>query len=258
VTVLLAAGLLGGVGCAKDPTETVTLYAAASVGPALEEIGRRFERERGVRVAGDWASSALLARRVGAGAPAQVFLSANPKWIAWLEERGRLEPGTRVDLLGNSLVVIAPKGRAFDLPEARGLAGAFEGRLALADPDHVPAGEYARQALQAAGDWAPMIGRIVPAADVRAALLLVERGACGAGIVYRTDAVGSPRVEIVADIPEDRHRPIVYPVALVRNRARPAAVALFQFLRSPVALEIFERHGFRVLATPLEPASAGR
>lgn len=246
--------LLAAHGCGKPPRETVTLYAAASLGPALEEVGRLFEREHGVRVAGDWAASSVLARRVKAGGPAEIFVSADPVWIDRLEADGRLEPGTRVDLLGNSLVIVAPEGRSFGLPGAAGLAGAFEGRLALADPDHVPAGVYAKEALRAVGDWSPIAPRIVPAVDARAALLLVERGECGAGVVYRTDAVGSSRVEIVAGIPEDRHRPIVYPAALIRDRARPEAVSFFRFLRSPGALEIFERHGFRVLAAPLGPA----
>jgi len=252
--VVGAAVLLAGHGCSESPRETVTLYAAASLGPALTEVAQLFERERGVRVAGDWAASSVLARRVKAGGPAQIFVSADPQWIDRLEKERRLEPGTRVDLLGNSLVIVAPKGRSFELPGAAGLAGAFEGRLAVADPDHVPAGVYAKEALRAVGDWAAIAPRIVPTVDVRAALLLVERGECGAGIVYRTDAVGSKRVDIVAEIPGDRHRPIIYPAALVKNRARPEAVALFQFLRSPGALEIFVRHGFRVLASPLEPA----
>lgn len=242
----LAVGLvLAGCGNGSERNEVV-LFAAASLAPALDEIAADFESRRDVTVRRNYASSSTLAKQIAAGAPADVFVSANPRWVDWLEERGRVREDGRRDLVGNSLVIVAPAGRTFvfDVGEGRSLGAAFRGRLSLGDPDHVPAGEYARAALVHAGWWDELAPRVVPASDARAALALVERGACGAGIVYASDAANSRAVELVARIPESWHPPIVYPAALVAGAGGLAA----EFLAAlESGADVYRRHGFRAL-----------
>ncbi|MCA9752200.1 MAG: molybdate ABC transporter substrate-binding protein [Gemmatimonadetes bacterium] len=243
--VALAALLLTWSGCGPQAPPDVTVYAAASLGPALDEIAREFRRETGKRVVADYASSSVLARRLLAGAPADVFLSAHPRWMDRLESERRLEFATRSDLLGNGLVVVGPTGSGRTLSALEDLAGG-EGRIAVGDPDHVPAGVYAKEALIAANVWERVAPRLIPAGDVRAALMLVERGECVAGIVYRSDAASSDRVRTLYEIPDDLHEPIVYPVAILRGHSTPASSAYLEFLRSDVAREVFRRYGFTV------------
>jgi molybdate transport system substrate-binding protein len=187
-----------------------------------------------------------LARQIDAGAPVDVFLAASPQWMDWLEQRGRIERGTRRVIARGALVLVAPKGRAFPFDPAGDtpLPQAFEGRLALADPEHVPLGAYAKQALDHAGWWTALASRVVGAGDARAALLLVESGECAAGIVYATDARGSERVDVVAPIPAAWHDEVVYPGALVAGRATPAARRFLDYLSTPPSLDVLRRHGF--------------
>ena len=243
---------LGFSGCgARDapPAEShdIVVFAAASLSPALDEIADRFEREQGVRVKRSYASSSTLAKQIDAGAPAHVFVSANPRWVEWLVQRGAISAGRSFELLGNSLVLVAPANAPFAFePESKAsLAGAFEGRLALGDPDHVPAGVYAQGALQRAGWWDELAPRVVRCSDARAALAFVERGECAAGIVYATDAASSRRVVVVAEIPEAWHEPIVYPAAIV-GQGSALADRFGAALRE--SGETFRSHGFRVLA----------
>jgi molybdate transport system substrate-binding protein len=262
--VALAAALGLAAGCTgSESPGPVRILAAASLGPALEEFAAVHTRETGDEVAIGTAASSVLAKQIDAGAPADLFLAADPRWMDWLAERGRLEPGTRRDLLRNDLVIAAPSGRGFPPPPAGGsLAKAFAGRLALGDPDHTPVGRYAKAALESAGWWEEVSSRLVPAADARAALALVERGECAAGVLYASDAAGSRRVEIVARIPASRHPPIVYPVAVISGRDRPAVRRALARLTSPEGLARFERFGFRRAtdgaanaSLPPEPAS---
>jgi molybdate transport system substrate-binding protein len=172
--------------------ETITVFAAASLGEALDAAARPFEAATGDKVAVSYAASSALARQVEAGAPASLFISADVDWIDYVEKRGLAVPGTRRDLHGNDLVLIAPAGSATSVKIAPGfdLAAALgDGRLALANPDSVPAGKYAKAALTALGAWQRVEGRIAPAENVRAALALVSRGEAPLGIVYRTDAL---------------------------------------------------------------------
>lgn len=248
VGAALVAAALGVAGCSRGGTEDrneIVLFAAASLGPALDEIAADFERHRDVGVRCNYASSSTLAMQIEAGAPADVFVSANPRWMDRLVEQGKVREEDRRELVGNSLVIVAPAGRtfAFDAGERRPLGTAFRGRLALGDPDHVPAGEYARSALVRAGWWDDLAPRVVPASDARAALALVERRACAAGIVYASDAATSPRVEVVAPIPESWHAPIVYPAALVAGADGLAADLLAAFETGD---DVFRRHGFRI------------
>ncbi len=228
----------------------VTVFAAASLTAAAAEV---FEGEAGTEVSLSFAASSVLARQIDAGAPADLFLSANRAWMDFLEQRGRIDTATRVDLLANRLAVVAPAGSGLDSVEIAGdfdFPGSFSGRLALGDPDHVPAGMYAKQALVGLGWWSRLEPRLAPAPDARAALVFVERGACSAGIVYTTDAAASDRVEVAAEIPDSLHEPILYPAAVVAGRDSPQVRAAMARMLSPAAARIFRRHGFAVLPRP--------
>jgi molybdate transport system substrate-binding protein len=229
-------------------TEPVTIYAAASLTSALEELAAK-AKAQDLEWRLSFGSSSTLAKQVAQGAPAALFFSANVIWMDYLNEQALIEPGTRTNLLGNTLVVIAPKGETFSVrPEKEfDFAGAFTGRLALGDPSHVPAGIYAKQALQALGWWPMLVDRLAPAVDVRAALAYVERGECKAGVVYATDAAISDDVAVLATLPPESHDPIVYPVAVIRGRYSPGVKKTMAFLQSKPAAETFQRYGFRVL-----------
>ena len=225
------------------------MFATASTTNAVEDAIARYAAETGAEVVASYAASSALARQIENGAPADLFLSANLDWADYLDRRGLLEPGTRRDLLGNRLVLVAPADSAVEVSIGPGLdlAGLLgDGRLALGDPDHVPAGRYARAALESLGLWAEVESRTVRTLDVRAALALVERGEVPLGIVYATDVAVCGACRTVATFPESNHPPIRYPLALVAGRASPAARAFYDFLASPAAAEIFARYGFAV------------
>lgn len=226
--------------------ERVTVFAAASLTGALREL---WPRERHPEMSLSFGGSSMLARQIEAGAPADLYLSASLDWMDHLQARGHIDSTTRIDLLGNHLVVVAPRDEGFALTLAPtfDIGGAFAGRLALGDPSHVPAGIYAMQTLQALGWWPALAHRLAPAGDVRAVLAWVERGECAAGIVYTSDATTNPRVQIVATIPDSLHIPIRYPVALVAGPTTAAARRRLDTLRSPAAQAVFHRHGFTVL-----------
>ena len=221
-----------------------SVFAAASLSSALAELATRYEEMR-LSVA----SSSTLAKQIAAGAPADIYFAANDEWMSYLQAHQYIEQDTRVNLLGNALVVIAPKEEPFAVSLARDFdfAGAFAGHLALGDPEHVPAGQYAHQALAALGWWPALKSRIAPAPDVRAALVYVERGECAAGLVYATDAAQSDRVITIATLPDSLHRPIVYPVAIVKGRASAKVRSLLAFFGSQTAAAIFRKHGFTFL-----------
>ncbi|MXW79484.1 MAG: molybdate ABC transporter substrate-binding protein [Gemmatimonadetes bacterium] len=221
-----------------------SVFAAASLSSALSEIATHYE---GMRLS--VASSSTLAKQIAAGAPADIYFSANAEWMDYLQTRQHIEQDTRVDLLGNALVVIAPREEPFSVRWTRDFdfASAFAGRLALGNPDHVPAGQYARQALEALGWWPALKTRTAPAPDVRAALVYVERGECAVGLVYATDAAQSDRVITIATVPDSLHRPIVYPAAIVKGRASVQTRSLLAFFSSEPAADIFRKHGFTFL-----------
>ncbi len=221
-----------------------SVFAAASLSSALTQLATHYE---GMRLS--VASSSTLAKQIAAGAPADIYFAANAEWMNYLQARQHIERDTRVELLGNALVVIAPKQAPFAVGWARDFdfTGAFAGRLALGDPDHVPAGQYARQVLKKLGWWPALKNRIAAAPDVRAALVYVERGECAAGLVYATDAAQSDRVITLATVPDSLHRPIVYPAAIVKGRASAQVRALFAFFSSQTAAAIFRKHGFTFL-----------
>lgn len=217
------------------------VLAAASLQEALSEAAETWAAQGHPAPVLAFAGTSALARQIEQGGPADLFLSADERWMDTLEREGLLRPGTRADLLSNRLVLIAPKESA-----AAGLADIGNGRLALADPDAVPAGRYARAALQHLGEWRAVAGRIAPAENVRAALALVERGEAPLGIVYATDARASDKVRVIETLPEESHPPIRYPVAILASSAHPDAAALRAFLLSPGAARIFARHGFGI------------
>jgi molybdate transport system substrate-binding protein len=204
-------------------------------------------------VAASYASSSALARQIEQGAPADIFVSANLAWMDYLMERDLIRAGTRTDLLGNGLVLVAPAESEVELTIAPGfdLLGALDGgRLAMGDPDHVPAGTYGKAALANLGVWELVASRVARADNVRAALALVERGEAPLGIVYRSDAGADPGVRVVGVIPPESHPPIVYPIAVLAESKHPAAAGLVEFLKSAAAARVFERFGFTVVDLP--------
>jgi len=214
--------------------DRLVVFAAASLKEALDEYNTTF----GTPVRAAYAASSALARQIEAGAPAQVFISADEEWMDYVERKSLLQPGTRRDVFANRLVWVVPAGRGTPA-DPLGALGPRD-RLALADPQHVPAGKYARAALEKMGAWPGMAGRIAAAENVRGALALVARGECPLGVVYETDARAEPKVRIAGRIDPGLHPRIVYPAAAIRG-APPAALRYVAGLsRSPV----FEKHGF--------------
>lgn len=223
------------------------VLAASSLQEALNEAADRWASLRHPRPVLSFAASSALARQVEAGAPADLFLSADEEWMDHVQGKGLLRPGTRARLTENRLVLVAPVASRVSLRIARGfpLARALGGgRLALADPAAVPAGRYAREALVSLGAWTGVAGQIAAAENVRAALALVERGAAPLGIVYATDARASKAVRVVGVFPPASHRPITYPVALLKTSRNPQAEGFRRFLISREGRAILARHGF--------------
>jgi molybdate transport system substrate-binding protein len=227
--------------------EDVTVYAAASLTDALGELGKTYEAMGKGKIVASYASSSDLARQIEHGAPADLFISADQQWADYLDQRGLLDKTSRLDLLSNELVLVVPAASTatlaissnFKLAEALG-----DSRLAVGDPDHVPAGIYARQSLEHLGVWAAVEPKLARAGSVRAALLFVERGDCPFGIVYRSDAQSDPKVKVIGVFPETSHSPVVYPAALITGHHVAAAVEFLHFLTTPEAMAVFQRHGF--------------
>jgi len=264
--VLLAAIAAAAPAEAAREGPAITVFAAASLADAMDEVSRAFTASTGTAGAGlsahipvriSYAASSVLAKQIEAGAPADVFISADIEWMDYLEKRHLLRPGTWHPLLGNRLVLIAPVAsnvRVTLAPHVDLMAALAGGRLATGDPDSVPAGRYARAALTWLGVWEQIAPGLVRAENVRAALEYVARGEASLGIVYRTDALAEKRVRVVDTFPGDSHPPIVYPVALTAGAA-PEAAAFEAFLESNAAREIFARYGFEPL--PLRTSRSG-
>lgn len=252
-----AAALLAGLQPAAAQTspqgKTITVFAAASLKNALDDVNAACAKATGVKVVASYAASSALAKQIEGGAPADVFVSADLKWMDYLIEKKVIKADTRVNLLGNRLVLIGPKdskignvtiGQGFDLAK---LAG--DGRIATGDVKAVPVGRYAKAALQNLGAWAAAEPKFAMADNVRAALLLVSRGEAALGIVYETDAKIGPGVKIVGTFPENSHEPVTYPVAATAT-AKPEATGYLSFLRSQAAKSTFEKYGFTFLIKP--------
>jgi len=240
--VALALASLAGRGAAEE----VTVFAAASLNDALREVAGAFEARTGHRVVFNVGGSSDLARQIVAGARADLFFSADRAQMDRLEAAGLVRAAHRQDVLSNVLVVVVPAGSPAGIRGPRDLAGVK--RLAVANPEAVPAGVYARAWLESVGLWEELKGRVVPTLDVRAALAAVESEHAGAGIVYRTDAAISKRVEVAFEVPRDQGPAIVYQLALVTGSEKPAAAGLLRHLTSEPARATYRRHGFVVLA----------
>ncbi|MFY0312598.1 molybdate ABC transporter substrate-binding protein [Leisingera sp. D0M16] len=228
----------------------ITVFAAASTKTALDEAAAAYQAGTGRSVTISYAGSPALARQIQLGAPADVFISANPGWMDVLQQEGLVDPASRLDLLANRLVLIAHGNDSAPLDLAAADLGGLlgEGRLAMALTDAVPAGIYGKAALTALGHWTAVAPKVAQTANVRAALALVASGEAPMGVVYATDAGAGSNVSVIAVFPEGSHPPIVYPAAAVAGGNSEEAKAFLEYMRSPEAREIFLRHGFGVLA----------
>ena len=240
--------LLGG--CTKPAQDApLTVFAAASLKESMDEAASAFGKASSQPVRVSYAASSALARQIEQGAPADVFVSADLDWMDALQSKGLIDTATRRNLLGNTLVLIAPKdSAAAPVALARGtdllpLLGS-EGRIALALPDSVPAGKYAKAAFESLGIWPALQPRTAEAENVRAALLMVARAETPLGVVYGSDAQAEPRVRILATFPAASHPPIIYPVARLAASRHPQGTHFVTWLQSPQAQAIFRKHGF--------------
>jgi molybdate transport system substrate-binding protein len=231
------------------------VFAAASLKNALDDANAAFSKTSGVKVVASYAASSALAKQIEQGAPADLFISADLQWMDYVAERKLIKPDSRVNLLGNKLVLIAPKdskldtnaiAKGFDMAK---LAG--DGRIAVADVKAVPAGIYAKAALQSLGAWEAAEPKLAQAENVRATLAFVARGETPIGIVYETDAKVEPKVKIVGVFPEGSYPPVTYPVAATAATTNAAATRYLEFLRLGAAKAIFERYGFSFLIRPV-------
>ena len=231
--------------------EDVVVFAAASTTNAITDIGELYAGKGLGRIKTSFASSSTLAKQIASGAPADVYLSANQKWMEFLEAKKAVDKASRFDLLGNRIVLIASANSPVEKVEVNrqldlaGLLGS-DGRLSMGDPDHVPAGIYGKQAMQKLGLWKQVQGRLAPMKDVRAALMLVARAEAPLGQVYATDAAISNKVRVVGIFPKKSHPPIVYPVASVTGGKADAAAEFLNFLKSADAKAVFAEYGFDV------------
>jgi molybdate transport system substrate-binding protein len=250
----LAALLLIGLGAAplaaQAPAKGPTVFAAASMKTALDAIAAAWVAKGEKPPAISYASSAVLAKQIESGAPADIFISADLKWMDYLEKAGLIAPHTRKSIIGNDLVLIAPLESTSTLKLVTGvdLAGAIgDGKLAVCTIESCPAGVYGKQSLDKLGIWAAVQPKLAQADNVRAALLLVARGEAKFGIVYGTDAKAEPKVKVIDTFPAASHDPIVYPIALTKESKTPDAVAFVAYMRSAEATKILVGQGFTIL-----------
>jgi len=246
VVLVLISVLLAPVTWAQSRAD-VTIFAAASLREALDELAREYERQGRARAVVSYAGSPMLARQIEKGAPADIFISADSDWMDHLARLGMIRIETRVDLLSNRLVLIAPSASQTTLKIGpRFPLGALLGdrRLAMADPDSVPAGKYGKAALEALGVWQEVAPKVARAENVRAAMALVARGESPFGVVYRTDALAERRVRTVGEFSLGLHPPIVYPAAIVAGSRSKVAYEYLRYLRSINASIVWQRHGF--------------
>jgi molybdate transport system substrate-binding protein len=227
------------------------VFAAASLKNALDAVNAAWAADSGKSATLSYAASSALAKQIESGAPADVFISADLAWMEYLADEKLIRDDTRADLLGNTLVLVAPKEsdaaatieKGFPLSDLLG-----DGRLSMANVDSVPAGKYGKAALQWLGVWDGVKDRLAQAENVRAALLLVSRGETPLGIVYATDAASDPGVKVIATFPEESHDPIVYPVAITAASQSTDAAAFVAYLKTDTAKALFEQQGFTIFA----------
>ena len=228
--------------------DKITVFAAASLTNALNDIAAHYKKTHRTEVVSSFASSSVLARQIEQGAPADLFISADQQWMDDAVAKKSMIDTTRYTLLGNDLVLIAPRSenaRPVTINDKTDWKRLLKGeRLAVGDPDHVPAGIYAKEALEKLGAWSSLSSVLARANNVRAALALVERNETPYGIVYGSDAVASQKVQVVGTFPEDSHKPVEYPVAIVKDRDNAAVKAFYNYLKGPEAAAVFTQYGF--------------
>ncbi|TGD92123.1 molybdate ABC transporter substrate-binding protein [Methylobacterium nonmethylotrophicum] len=233
---------------AAEPT---TVFAAASLKNALDDVAKAFTAESGLPVRASYAASSALARQIEQGAPADLFASADLEWMDYLAARRLIRPETRVNLLTNRLVVVAPKaaqlGEAAFTPDWFSRALGPDGRLATGEVNSVPIGKYAKAAFEALGFWAQVQPRLAQADNVRAALALVSRGEAQLGVVYESDARSDPGLTVVGVFPAGSHPPVVYPFAVTAEAKGEGGARFLAYLRSKAARRFFEAQGFTVI-----------
>ncbi|WP_434525398.1 molybdate ABC transporter substrate-binding protein [Photorhabdus asymbiotica] len=232
-------------------TEKVTVFAAASLTNALDDISRQYKQEKKGDVVASYASSSTLARQIEQGAPADIFISADQQWMDYVSEKKLIINKTRFTILGNQLVLIAPQDSKLNQleihKETKWKSLLNGGRLAVGDPDHVPVGIYAKESLQYLGAWEMVNPLLARTSNVRSGMALVERAEVPLGIVYGSDAVASDKVKVVGIFPEESHKPIEYPMAIINDHSNPAVLSFYEYLKTPEAAAIFKRYGFRPL-----------
>ncbi|OTA21533.1 molybdate-binding periplasmic protein ModA [Xenorhabdus beddingii] len=231
--------------------DKVTVFAAASLTNALDDIAAQYNKEKQGDVVASYASSSTLARQIEQGAPADIFISADQQWMNYLSDKQSITENTRHTLLGNQLVLIAPKESKLEKIDINQdtkwttlLAG---GRLAVGDPDHVPVGIYARQSLQYLKAWDAVNPHMARTHNVRSGMALVERAEVPLGIVYGSDAIASNKVKVVGVFPPESHKPVEYPVAIIKGHEKQAVRDFYDYLKTPEATAIFKRYGFNPL-----------
>jgi len=248
----LSAAALPGLPLAAAQAEDVTVFAAASLKNALDEVAAAYKAETGKSVLISYAGSSALAKQIEAAAPADIFFSADLGWMDYLAERNLIAADTRETLLGNEIVLVAPAESDVSLTLEKGvdLAAALGegGHLAMANVESVPAGKYGKAALEWLGAWDAVAAHVVQADNVRAALAFVATGEAPLGVVYQTDANAEPKVRVAGVFPADSHPPILYPVAMTAASTNPDARAFFDYLRSDQAHPAYEKQGFTIVA----------
>ena len=238
-TALVTAFSIGTVHAAD-----LNIYAAASMKDALDEIIVAYKAQNKLDVVAAYAASGTLAKQIEAGAPADIFISADEEWMNYLAGKNLIKTETRADIIGNTLVLVKSKGANFDVKLAELPASLGQDKLALGEVTSVPAGKYAKAALEKLGQWQGVEKNVVAQENVRSALALVARGEAKLGIVYGSDAVAEAKVKVTAVFPEDSHAPIRYPAAVTENSSNAAATNLLAFLKGPEAQVIFKKDGF--------------
>ncbi|MCK1142637.1 molybdate ABC transporter substrate-binding protein [Providencia stuartii] len=228
--------------------EKITVFAAASLTNAMNEISEQFQKESKIEVVSSYASSSTLARQIEQGAPANLFISADQQWMDYAIDKQLMVENTRYTLLGNELVLIAPKDSKIekvDINKQTDWKKLLDGgRLAVGDPDHVPVGIYAKEALNYLGAWDTVNPMLARTNNVRSGMALVERDEAPLGIVYGSDAVASQKVKVVGIFPADSHKPVEYPMAIVKDQDNKATRDFYEYLKTPAASEVFKRYGF--------------
>ena len=241
---VLASGLV----MQASAADKITVFAAASLTNALQEIATQYQQGKDVQVVSSFASSSTLARQIEQGAPADLFISADQQWMDYAIDKQQMVKDSRYTLLDNDLVLIAAKDSKLDkvaiTPQTDWQQLLNGERLAVGDPDHVPAGIYAKEALQNLKAWSQLAPKLARANNVRSAMALVERQETQLGIVYGSDALASDKVKVVGVFPVDSHKPVEYPMAIVKDHNSPTVSAFYTYLKSPQAAAVFKRYGF--------------